>query len=81
MIMVDEYDVQIVQPTSEWHSKNDAEMMVQHKNSFHKVKRFLRNTTWPFWGVYVIVTDFLTKHETGVIVQPPYSPDSFFSQF
>lgn len=31
MIMVDEYDVQIVQPTSEWHSKNDAEMMVQHK--------------------------------------------------
>lgn len=58
MIMVDEYDVQIVQPTSEWHSKNDAEMMVQHecipqsqkifKEYYLTILRRLRDCHWLF---------------------------------
>ena len=62
-------------------------------NSFQRVKRLMRNTTWPFWIVYVkqfdvngrsslIVTEFLAKHETKVIAQPPnwqdLAPCDFF---
>ena len=43
-----------VRKKSSWYSSFSSITMVWFTmNSFQRVKRSIRNTTWPFWGVYV----------------------------